>query len=173
MPATPRVEPSPVAKAWPEIAGVTGRLADITEPRPVPVDVAKAPLLPTVIPAASTRLAVSPLTAMFPLLSRLTMELGTLVSVGGVVHCRASVPLPVTGEPVTVKSEFGAVSPTLATAPGKDWPGAKVTTPDLLILKPVSDGALVPEPNRRFSVALAFAVPLLTGSARSWNVCAT
>lgn len=72
-----------------------------------------------------------------------------------------------TGDPLTRKSEAGALRPTLFTepVPGNVWPEAKVRMPVLLILKPVSDGAPVPCANSRFRVALEFAVLLLMGSA--------
>jgi hypothetical protein len=46
--------------------------------------------------------------------------------VGATVQFSASVPLLVTGDPLTVKSELGALSPTLLTvaAPGNVCPGA-------------------------------------------------
>src|ERR1700739_3195493 len=52
-----------------------------------------------------------------PVPLRLTMALAVSALVGAVFQFRASVPLAVTGEPVTVKSDEGALSPTLLTTP--------------------------------------------------------
>src|SRR5262249_28667865 len=103
-----------------------------------------------------------------PLESRFTMELPVFTLVGGTVQLNPRVPLPVTGEPVTTKSEAGALSPTLVTVPdppGKTWPDAKVIWPLLAIFSPVSAGFAVPVPKRRFKVPLGVAVSLPDGSA--------
>src|SRR5205823_1776534 len=52
-----------------------------------------------------------------PLASRFTMALAVLALVGEVIQLRVSIPLPVTGEFVTEKSEPGADRPTLVTVP--------------------------------------------------------
>jgi hypothetical protein len=52
-----------------------------------------------------------------PVESRLTMALAVSVLVGAVFHFRASAPVVVTGEPLTLKSEPGALRPTLVTDP--------------------------------------------------------
>jgi hypothetical protein len=54
-----------------------------------------------------------------PLESRLTKELAVAEFVGGVFQEKPRLPLPVKGEPETVKS-LGANRPTLVTAPGRD-----------------------------------------------------
>ena len=54
-----------------------------------------------------------------------------LALVGATLQFRFRVPLLVIGEPVTVKSEDGALKPTLVTvpAPGNVWPEMNVTLP--------------------------------------------
>ncbi len=87
-------------------------------------------------------------TSMLPVESRFTMELGVFVLVGATFQLRARVPVFVTGDPDTLKSAVGALSPTLDTlpVPGKVCPVAKVSRPFGAILRPVSPIALVPEP---------------------------
>src|SRR5579862_5781930 len=108
------------------------------------------------------------LTSIPPLASRLTMAFATSELVGGTSHCKFNVPLLVTGGP-TVKSEFGALKPTLVTVPlvvpGKDCPGTKLMMPLSAIDSPVSDGTLPPPPNRRLNLPEGSGVLLLTGSA--------
>src|ERR1700691_4767663 len=62
--------------------------------------------------------------------SRLTMALAVSLGVGASFQFRDRVPLPVTGEPLTVKSELGALRPTFVTvpfpAPGNVWQVANV-----------------------------------------------
>src|SRR5712692_9562311 len=53
----------------------------------------------------------------FPLASRLTMALAVLALAGAVFQLKVSVPVPVTGDPLTMKSETGAARPTLVTVP--------------------------------------------------------
>jgi hypothetical protein len=64
---------------------------------------------------SATRLMLAAL--KLPVESRLTMALAVSLAVGAVIHFRASVPLVVTGEPLTVKFEPGALRPTLVTVP--------------------------------------------------------
>jgi hypothetical protein len=52
-----------------------------------------------------------------PLASRFTIALAVSAFVGATFQFSSSVPLVVTGEPLTVKSETGALSPTLVTVP--------------------------------------------------------
>src|ERR1700732_1484721 len=63
--------------------------------------------------------------------SRLTMAFATSALVGATVQLSPSVPLPVSGEPLTVKSVEGAPRPTLVTVPvpGKVWLEMNVTLP--------------------------------------------
>src|SRR5262245_5568866 len=53
----------------------------------------------------------------FPLASRLTIALAVLLEVGATFQFKPRVPLEVTGDPLTVKSDDGAESPTLVTVP--------------------------------------------------------
>src|SRR3984957_9559837 len=105
--------------------------------------------------------------------SRLTMASTGSAAVGATFHLKASVPVDVTGDPVTVKSEDVAVNAPLFTepgrVPGKVCPAAKVIWPLLLIFNPVSAAAAGATENRRFSVPEAEAVLLLTGSACQWK----
>jgi hypothetical protein len=81
----------------------------------------------------------------------------------------------VTGDPLTLKSELGALSPTLLTVPkpGKVWLGANVNTPVLLSLKPVSLGAPEPDANNKFRLPLGLDVLLPLGSACQRKFCDT
>src|SRR6202142_2759493 len=163
-----------------------------------------------------------------PVESRFTIALLVLLLVGGTAQFSPRVPLVVTGEPVTVKSEDGALRATLVThphppsevlqaqaeplqskdcpeaqvvirlrpsvplvpppvsplpaavvtpvmvpAPGNVCPLAKVMSPLLFMLRPVSAGVPEPDPNKRFSVAESVDLLLLTASAWNRNVCAT
>src|SRR5580704_1401774 len=98
--------------------------------------------------AMPLRLAVP--AVKLPDASRFTIAFGVFPLVGAMFQFRPSVPLLVTGDPVTVKSEMEALSPTLFTVPepvpGNVWPEAKVNRPLLLIRNPVSAGGLPPEP---------------------------
>src|SRR5580658_4055278 len=103
-----------------------------------------------------------------PLASRLTIAFAVAVLVGATAQFRPRVPLPVTGEPLTVKSDDGALSPTLFTVPtfdGNVCPLANVTWPLLEIDSPVSVGVAVPDPNSRFNLPKGVALLLPTGSA--------
>jgi hypothetical protein len=82
--------------------------------------------------------------------------------------------LLVTGDPDTVKSEAGALNPTLLTepVPGNVCPEAKLIRPFAAMFNPVSLGA-APLPNKRFSVADGVVLLLPVGSACHWNVDAT
>ena len=61
--------------------------------------------------------AVRLFTLKLPVLSRFTIALAALADVGATVQFRPNVPAVMMGEPVTVKSELGALSPTLVTVP--------------------------------------------------------
>src|SRR5215831_18253705 len=98
-----------------------------------------------------------------PLESRLTIALAVSALVGATVQFSARVPAPVTGEPLTVRSDDGADRPTLVAVPGKVCPEANVMRPVLPILRPVSAGVPVPGANNRFNDPLALAVLLPTG----------
>jgi hypothetical protein len=104
--------------------------------------------------------------------SLLTIAFAVLLLVGAAFQEIPSVPLPLTGEPLTVKSE-GALSPTLVTVPGKVWPEAKVIRPVGPIFSPVSTGIVAPGPNNRFNVPVAALVLLPAGSACQRKFCAT
>src|SRR5450432_3173966 len=101
-------------------------------------------------------------------MSRLTMAFGVGCSVGGISHCRFSVPVLITGEALTLKSEAGALSPTLLTVPlvvpGKVWPDAKLIIPLFAIDSPVSAGTLEPRPKSRLNLPTGLAVLFATGS---------
>src|SRR5579862_6974113 len=97
------------------------------------------------------RVALTAPAEKLPLASRFTIALAVAADVGATFQAIFSVPDVVTGEPVTLKSEVGALSPTLVTvpvpvAPGNVCPLAKVIIPFLAIFSPVSLGAAVPEP---------------------------
>src|SRR5580704_2758654 len=72
--------------------------------------VARPPVL--IAPAAPILLALK-----LPDESRLTMALAVAALVGGTFQFRPTVPPVVTGDPLTVKSEEGALKPTLVTVP--------------------------------------------------------
>jgi hypothetical protein len=99
--------------------------------------------------------------------SRFTMAFAVAAFVGATVQFRAKVPLLVTGEPLTVKSDDGALNPTLVTEPtvdGNVCPAAKVIRPLLEIESPVSVGAAVPEPNNRLNLPNGVVLLFPTGS---------
>src|SRR5208337_3115633 len=103
-----------------------------------------------------------------PLESRLTIALAVAALVGATFQFSPSVPLVVTGEPLTVKSDDGALSPTLFTVPtveGNVCPLANVIWPLFEIDSPVSVGVAVPDPNSRFNLPTGVALLLPTGSA--------
>src|ERR1700723_1666580 len=100
-----------------------------------------------------------------PLASRLTIAFAIVLLLGATVQFSASVPIPDTGEPVTVKSELGAVSPIFVAVPGKICPEAKVIWPLGPIFNPVSAAAFDPAACSKFRVPLALAVLLPAGSA--------
>src|SRR5580704_7242329 len=110
---------------------------------------------------------------MPPELSRFTIAFAVARFVGATVQLSPNVPLPVTGEPLTVKSEVGALSPTLLTAPvpGKACPGANVICPLPAMWRPVSRYLFDPCAKSRFRVPLAVLVLLFVDSACHWNVC--
>jgi hypothetical protein len=64
--------------------------------------------------------AVMVFAAKLPEPSRFTIVLAVSLLVGAAVHLKLSVPLLVMGEPDTVKSELGALKPTLVTVPFPD-----------------------------------------------------
>jgi hypothetical protein len=105
----------------------------------------------------------------FPEASRLTMALAVFAFVGAVLHFRFSVPLFVTGEPLTVKSEDGALSPTLVTVPvpGNVCPEMKVTFPVWSTLKLVPLTASVESVplGNRVSVSRTSLLPLTSSVA--------
>ena len=76
---------------------------------PLPEAVVVTPSIP--------RLAVIAPAVKLPLASRFTIALAVSAFVGATFQFSSSVPLVVTGEPHTVKSETGALSPTLVTVP--------------------------------------------------------
>ena len=83
-----------------------------------------------------------------PVPSRLTMAFAVGALVGADLPGQGNVPLVVTGEPETVKSEAGAVRATLLTepVPGKVWPVAKPMMPLGPMRSPVSAGVAEPRP---------------------------
>ena len=96
------------------------------------------------------------------------MAFAVAAFVGATFHANFSVPEVFTGDPVTVKSEAGAVNPTLVTEPtvdGNVWPAANVISPLLEIDSPVSVGDAVPDPDSRFNLPDGAALLLPTGSA--------
>jgi hypothetical protein len=70
-----------------------------------------------VVTPSIPRLAVIAHAVNLPLASRFTIALAVSAFVGATFQFSSSVPLVVTGEPLTVKSETGALSPTLVTVP--------------------------------------------------------
>jgi hypothetical protein len=70
-----------------------------------------------VVSVRNVAVPVMPFTLMLPTASRLTMAFAVLALLGATVQFNPSVPVVVTGEPLTVKSDAGAVSPTLLTVP--------------------------------------------------------
>src|SRR5579859_2500121 len=92
-----------------------------------------------------------------PLASLFTMELGVLELVGAMFQLRFNVPLPVTGEPVTTKSEAAAVNPTLVTVPPPPPPPGRFVSNDPSPIKcaAVIEPALKLPLASRFTMALA------------------
>src|SRR5579863_406365 len=134
---------------------------------PMPPDSLVPPFATIAVPVVLAAVAVIDPELKAPLASRFTMALAVSALVGATFQASPSVPLVVIGDPLTVKSELGALSPTLVTvpAPGKVWPAAKVNNPLLLNFSPVSAGDAGSVPYNRFKVAAGFAVLLPTGSA--------
>jgi hypothetical protein len=91
---------------------------------------------------------VIPLALKFPDASLFTIALGVFALVGATFQSKPNVPLPVTGEPLTLKSDAGAVRAMLLTVPvpGNACPDANVNRPVESIFNPVSLGAVVPSP---------------------------
>src|SRR5260370_32591402 len=129
------------------------------------------PLLEALV---TPRLEIPP-TLMLPAVSRLTIALDTLLLVGGTFQFRLSVPLLVTGEPLTVKSDEGAANATLLTVPvpGNACPEANEMIPLFEIVSPVSAGVVAPDPKSRFSLPSGAAVLFSTGSACQRKVWVT
>jgi hypothetical protein len=144
-------------------------------PKFSPHTAAPPELVAAMLLAVTTPLTVTlPLDKMLPALnppatSRFTIAFTVLNSVGATAQLSPSVPLPVTGDPVTVKSG-GADKATLFTLPGKVCPVANVKIPLLLIFRPVSAGADAPSAYRRFKVPDGAAVLFPAGSASHWKV---
>jgi hypothetical protein len=164
IPETPK--PDTLVPATPEFVSLPPSIA--ASP---PVALA---MIARLLVAFTLRVIASMLVALkLPVESRFTMALAVSFGVGALFQFRARVPLPVTGEPPTVKSELGALRPTLVTVPlpppGNVWPEANVNTPLLLIFRPVSAGAPDPDAKSRLMAPDGFAVSLLTGSACHWN----
>src|ERR1700733_11904558 len=141
-PATPEPGPANVTPCTP------------LSPEAVPL---LSPYTPTAVEEPVTpRLAVIAPAEKLPVESRFTMAFAVAALVGATFQFKPRVPVDVTGDPLTVKSEVGALSPTLVTPPppppGKVCPAAKVMMPVSAIFNPVSFGAPVPEPARKFKV---------------------
>src|SRR5580704_3654938 len=103
-----------------------------------------------------------------PVESRFTIAFAVAAAVGATFQFRASVPLLVTGDPPTVKSDDGALSPTLVTEPPPDGnvcPAANVISPLLEIESPVSVGVAVPDANSRSNLPNGVVLLFPTGSA--------
>jgi hypothetical protein len=114
MPATPAAEALLVTPSTPSEPA----LVPVFTPAMAPLG---APVVPTIANPAELE-AVRVTVEMFPApklpeASRLTMAFATLALVGGAFQASFKVPLPVTGEAVTVKSVVGALRPTLVTVP--------------------------------------------------------
>src|ERR1700722_12479377 len=118
------------------------------------------PAATDVTPSIPRFAVIAPATKL-PVASRLTMVLAASAFVGATVQFRPRVPAPVTGEPVTLKSEEGALSATLVIfpVPGKACPGAKLIVPLALNEKPVLVAPALVE-DSRFNVAEGAAVLL-------------
>ena len=72
----------------------------------------ETPLFTKICPEALMRVALK-----LPVESRFTIALAVSLLSGGTFQDKPRVPAPVTGEPLTVKSEAGALRPTLVTVP--------------------------------------------------------
>jgi hypothetical protein len=96
--------------------------------------------------AAFSAFAVIAPAVKLPEPSRFTIAFAVSALVGATFQAKFRVPAVFTGDPLTVKSDAGADSPTLVTGPvpGKVCPEANVMSPLLLILNPVSAGKAVP-----------------------------
>src|SRR5579864_6036821 len=172
IPATPEAAALLVTPSTPSATA----LEPVLMPTTAPAGAAVEPAIAVPAGLAAARVTAEMFPALNePVLSRLTMAFAVLLLVGDTVQESPSVPLWVMGEPLTVKSDAGALSPTLVTVPtpGKLWPEAKVICPLLAIFNPVSLIGFEPAPKSRFSDPLAFAVLLLTGSACQRKFCGT
>src|SRR5580698_426356 len=155
-----------MASPWVVVASTAYSPPDTLMPIPCPVSV--PPFTASPVPLVVLALAVISPELKAPVASRLTMALAVSAFVGATVQLSPSVPLVVTGDPLTVKSELGALNPTLVTVPpppGNVCPGANVKMPALLNFNPVSVGFAGSVPYNKFSVAPGLVVLLPTGSA--------
>jgi hypothetical protein len=164
MPATPDALALLVTPSTPSATA----LSPLFIPAIAPAGAAVEPMI--AIPAGLEAVRVTDVmlpAANEPVPSRFTMALAVSLVSGGTFHANPKVPALVTGEPLTVKSELGALRPTLVTVPvpGKVWPVAKVIFPLLAMLSPVSVMGFEPAPKSRFSDPLGLALSLPTGSA--------
>src|SRR4030088_1631111 len=135
-PCTPNVTPpGPMFTSWPRtpLDSFPGLLESPSTPTLiwVPLMLAAEPCTPN--PPSKDVLAAIPLTlAVFvenvpvplmlvtlklPVASRLTIAFAVSLLAGGTFQDNPNVPAPVTGEPLMVKSDAGAVTPTLVTVP--------------------------------------------------------
>src|ERR1700732_3217319 len=124
--------------------------------------------LPEDKPVTPRRAVMAPALKL-PVPSRLTMAFAVLRLVGATFQISASVPLFVTGEPPTLKSSEGALSPTLVTVPvpGNVCPETNVTLPVWSTLKEVplmANAESVPLGNR-VSVSRTSLLPLTSSVA--------
>jgi hypothetical protein len=174
MPATPAAKALLVTPSTPSETA----LVPVFTPSMAPLG---APVVPTIANPAGLE-AVRVTVDMFPALklpaaSRFTMAFEVLVLVGATFHLSPSVPLFVTGEPLTVKSLAGAVSPTLFTVPGpvpgNVCPAGNVICPLLPSFSPVSAGVFDPAAYSRFKVPAVRLVLFPTGSACQRKFCGT
>src|SRR5260370_17549168 len=127
---------------------------------PLPEAVVVSPSIP--------RLAMIAPAVKLPLASRFTIALAVSALVGATFQVSPRVPLVVTGDPLTVKSDDGALSPILFTVPtleGNVCPDANVIAPLFEIDNPVSAGTAVPDPNTRFNLPNAAALLFPVGPA--------
>src|SRR5258708_7019228 len=123
---------------------------------------------PSVVSPSIPRLAVIAPAVKLPLASRFTIALAVSALVGATFQVSPRVPLVVTGDPLTVKSDDGALSPILFTVPtleGNVCPDANVIAPLFEIDNPVSAGTAVPDPNSRFNLPNGVALSFPVGSA--------
>ena len=83
------------------------------------------------------------------------------------------VPVPVIGPPVRPAPVATLVTVPLPPEPGKVWPDAKVTSPLLAMVSPVSAGAVPFDPNSRFKEPEGDDVSFPVGSACQRKSCVT